>query len=207
MSEKDNLQEADGVKEEIKPQNKEVTVEIETETVLKESTEKKSEIEETTVAENTEVALDEIDASNAEDAEDESNSKRHEIEEKDYHTMSLTALVDELENLVKNEKIQTIKSHFETIKTEFNAKFSTLIEEKKEEFLAAGGNAIDFHFKNLEKTRFNDIYREYRDKRQAYYKNLEQNLKTNLEQRLEIIEEIKGLINVEEKHKHHLQAF
>jgi len=241
MSEKDNLQEADGIKKEIAPQNEEVTVEIETEstpeesieskpkteetakventeaaldentpqneevtvkieteTTPEESTEKNPEIEETVVAENTEVALDEIDASNAEDAEDESNSKRHEIEEKDYHTMSLTALVDELENLVKNEKIQTIKSHFETIKTEFNAKFATLIEEKKGEFLTTGGNAIDFHFKSTEKTRFNDVYREYRDKRQAYYKDLEKNLKTNLEQRLEIIEEIKGLINVEE---------
>jgi Domain of Unknown Function (DUF349) len=180
------------------PQNEEATVEIETETTPEGSIEIKPETEETAEVENTEVALDEIDASNAEDAEDESNSKRHEIEEKDYHTMSLTELVDELENLVKNENIQTIKSHFETVKTEFNVKFSALIEEKKEAFLAAGGNAIDFHFKSTEKTRFNDIYREYRDKRQTYYKNLEQNLKTNLEQRLEIIEEIKGLINVEE---------
>ncbi|VAV84540.1 FIG00693349: hypothetical protein [hydrothermal vent metagenome] len=280
MSEKDNLQEADGIKEEITPQNKEITVEIETESTLEESTESKPEteetevventeavldeiapqseevteeteatpeepteskpeaedtevventeavldeivpqneeitketevtseesteskpkVEETEVVENTEDALDEIDASNAEDAEDEHNSKRHEIKEKDYHAMPLAELVDELEGLLKNEKIQTIKSHFETIKTEFNAKFSTLIEEKKEEFLATGGNAIDFHFKSTEKTRFNDVCREYRDKRQAYYKNLEQNLKTNLKQRLEIIEEIKGLINVEE---------
>ena len=112
--------------------------------------------------------------------------------------MTLQELVDELENLVNNEKIQVIKSHFETIKNEFNAKFNTFLEEKKEEFIAEGGNAIDFHFKSPEKTRFNDICRKYREKRQAYYKNLEQNLKTNLEQRLEIIEEIKGLINVEE---------
>ncbi|NOY47231.1 MAG: DUF349 domain-containing protein, partial [Chlorobi bacterium] len=197
MSEKDNLQEADGTKEEITPQNKEITVEIETESTPEESTESKPETEETEVVENTEATLDEIapqneevteeteatpeesteskskveetevventeavlveiDASNAEDAEDEHNSKRHEIEEKDYHAMPLAELVDELEKLLKNEKIQTIKSHFETIKTEFNAKFSTLIEEKKEEFLATGGNAIDFHFKSTEKTRFND---------------------------------------------------
>ncbi len=145
-----------------------------------------------------EKAIDEIDASNAEDAEDESNSKRHDIAEKDYHDMSMEALVEELENLVKNEKIQVIKSHFDTIKSEFNVKFSDFLEEKKEEFIAGGGNSIDFHFKSDAKTRFNDIYREYRDKRQAYYKNLEQNLKANLEQRLKIIEDIKGLINVEE---------
>ncbi len=239
MSEKDNLQEADGTKENSKPQVNEVVVEVETKptkvetpkavsdnteeaakkeitatkqeetTVTTETIESEDESPETpkdAVTENSqepeenkgEDHIEEIEATNAEDAEDEGNSKRHEIKEKDYHTMSMEALVDELEELVKNEKIQVIKSHFETIKSEFNAKFSTFLEEKKEEFLAAGGNTIDFHFKSDVKTRFNDIYREYRDKRQAYYKNLEQNLKTNLEQRLEIIEDIKGLINVEE---------
>ncbi len=153
---------------------------------------------ETSTPENSVHAIKEIEDSNAEDAEDEGNSKRHEIVEKDYHAMSMEALVDELEDLVNNEKIQVIKSHFETIKSEFNTKFSAFLEEKKEEFIAAGGNTIDFHFKSDVKTKFNDIYRDYRDKRQAYYKNLEKNLKTNLEQRLEIIEEIKSLINVEE---------
>jgi len=264
MSEKDNLQEADGTKENSTPQIDEVVVDVESkptevetpETVTDNVEEATSEeisatdkvettenieeaevtVEEISVTnqvettENTEVAeaedtttkdgedvlentsenievsapkdakdhIEEIETSNAEDAEDEGNSKRHEIVEKDYHAMSMEALVDELEGLIKNEKIQVIKSHFETIKSEFNAKFSTFIEEKKEEFIAAGGNTIDFHFKSDVKTRFNDIYRDYRDKRQAYYKNLEQNLKTNLEQRLEIIEDIKGLINVEE---------
>ena len=221
MSEKDNLQEADGIKEEVTPQVENVSVDTDSEPIEETSidnatindakkdheiTDEPSEEEESTKetstknnsSEKTNEVLEEIDASNAEDAEDESNSKRHEIVEKDYHAMSLDALVDELEHLVKNEKIQTIKSHFDTIKNEFNTKFSALLEEKKEEFLAGGGNSIDFHFKSSEKTRFNDIFREYRDKRQDYYKNLEKNLKANLEQRLEIIEEIKGLINVEE---------
>jgi hypothetical protein len=234
MSEKDNLQEADGIKEENTPQvenasentdteaveestiGTQATDEVKKEPEVVEESPKEESTKEEVSAESTEIetskeslvendtsektddVLEEIEASNAEDAEDEANSKRHDIKEKDYHAMSLDALVDELEYLVKNEKIQTIKSHFETIKNEFNTKFSALLEEKKEEFIEGGGNSIDFHFKSPEKTRFNDIYREYRDKRQDYYKNLEQNLKANLEQRLEIIEEIKGLINVEE---------
>ncbi len=208
MSEKDNLQEADGIKENITPQNEEVVIDVEAkpieeeatlkETTQEEVTENLTETQDANVADNTEIVLDEIEASNAEDAEDEANSKRHDIKEKDYHAMSMEALIIEVENLVKNEKIQVIKSHFDTIKNEFNAKFSVLLEEKKEEFLTSGGNIIDFHFKSTEKKRFNDIYREYRDKRKAYYQDLEKNLKTNLEQRLEIIEEIKGLINVEE---------
>jgi len=222
MSEKDNLQEADGIKEENTPQSDNVKVitakeeskeELSTNSNATEDVNLVTETTETSSLENSinqetegdtestkkdNDVLEEIEASNAEDAEDESNSKRHDIKEKDYHAMSLGTLIDELEHLVKNEKIQTIKTHFDTIKNEFNAKFSALLEEKKEEFLAGGGNSIDFHFKSPEKTRFNEVFKEYRNKRQDYYKNLEKNLKANLEQRLEIIEEIKGLINVEE---------
>ena len=36
--------------------------------------------------------VDEIEAENAEDAEDESNVERHEVEEKDYHAMSMQDL-------------------------------------------------------------------------------------------------------------------
>ena len=197
MSEKDNLQEADGIKENITPQNEEVKTDAEVKPT-QEVESNESTNNGTTASEEAEHALKEIDASNAEDAEDEGNSDRHVIEQKDYHAMSLEDLADELEKLLKNEKIQAIKSHFDGIRSEFNTKFSALLEEKKEEFLAAGGNSIDFHFNSTVKKRFNELSKEYRDKRQNYYKNLEKNLKTNLEQRLQIIEEIKGLINVEE---------
>ena len=195
MSEKDNLQEADGTKQETTPKIEDVTA-VDTENQPTEEVALES--EETAPVEEAENAIKEIEDSNAEDAEDDANSKRHEIEEKDYHAMSLGQLVGELENLLNTEKIQTIKAQFELIRGEFSGKFSTLLEEKKEEFLAGGGNSIDFHFKSPEKSRFNELSREYRDKRQAYYKNLEKSLKTNLEQRLQIIEEIKGLLNVEE---------
>ena len=42
-----------------------------------------------------------IEKENAEDAEDNGNSKRHEIENKDYSIMDLDALVDEFNSLVK----------------------------------------------------------------------------------------------------------
>jgi hypothetical protein len=61
----------------------------------------------------TDDALNEIDASNAEDAEDADNSERHELTEKDYHAMSLEDLVDEMESLVNNRKIQVISSRLE----------------------------------------------------------------------------------------------
>ncbi len=42
------------------------------------------------------------------------------------------------------------------------------------------------------------MYGEYREKKDAYYKTLESNLQNNLKKRLELIERLKGLVNVEE---------
>ncbi|MBT8235311.1 MAG: DUF349 domain-containing protein [Bacteroidia bacterium] len=140
----------------------------------------------------------EIDHSNAEDAEDSENYRRHHIPMLDYHSMSMENLVGELQRLVKNEKIQSIKRHIDSIKHEFDHKFQEYVEQKKEEFVSKGGNAADFKFSSVAKRNFNDLFREYREKRQAYYKNLEKNLKDNLENRLTIIEELKGLVSMEE---------
>lgn len=142
--------------------------------------------------------VDEIEASNAEDAEDESNAERHDVEEKDYHAMSMAELAAELNRLLKHHKIQTISKNVNEIKSEFNAKFSELLDEKKEEFIADGGDEIDFYYTNDTKKLFNSLYKDYKQSINAYYKEREQNLKQNLNNRLQIIEDIKGLLNVEE---------
>ncbi|PKB44871.1 uncharacterized protein DUF349 [Cellulophaga sp. RHA19] len=142
--------------------------------------------------------LDEIEETNAEDAEDNDNQQRHEIPLLDYHAMSMENLVGELQRLVKNEKVQAIKKHIDGIKYEFDLKFQEFLEHKKEEFIANGGNEIDFRYNSVTKRQFNEVYSDYREKKDAYYKNLESNLKTNLEKRLQIIEDLKGLVNVEE---------
>lgn len=143
-------------------------------------------------------AIDEIDESNAEDAEDSENEKRHYIPMLDYHSMPLENLVGELQRLVKNEKVQAIGRHVSAIKYEFDQKFQEFIEQKKEEFVSKGGNEIDFRYNSVAKRQFNEVYSDYREKRDQYYKQLEQNLKNNLHNRLQIIEELKGLIDVEE---------
>lgn len=185
MSEQDNLQPVDG-NEETK-----TNTEASPETPATKSTAALD-------LKNEDVVFEEIEASNAEDAEDEGSNERHTIPIKEYDTMSLEALVIELEKLVKNEKAQAIKAHVDGIKNEFNSKFNALVDEKKEDFLNDGGNEIDFYYSSPVQKRFKETYKEYRGKLHAHYKNIENNLKGNLENRLQIIEEIKGLINVEE---------
>ncbi|WP_191860235.1 DUF349 domain-containing protein [Hanstruepera ponticola] len=202
MSEHDNLQDADGKKAtESTPEKAEkITLENQSETNSKESIETpETAVEHDAVDENDEEkVLNEIEESNAEDAEDEGNKDRHRIEHKEYDKMSLEALTEELEKLVKSEKVQAIKSHVENIRSEFKSKFHSLLEEKKEEFLNDGGNEIDFYYSSPIQKQFKEIYKEYRSNLNAHYKNIERNLKDNLANRLEIIEEIKGLFNVEE---------
>jgi len=151
-----------------------------------------------TTEEKEEDVLEEIDESNAEDAEDSDNHQRHHIPMPDYHAMSMENLVGELQRLVRNEKVQAIKKHVDGIKYEFDQKFQEFIDEKKEDFVNSGGNEIDFRYNSVAKRQFNEVYSDYREKRNSYYKNLEQGLKSNLAQRLEIINELKALVNVEE---------
>jgi hypothetical protein len=140
----------------------------------------------------------EIDDSNAEDAEDHENLARHSIPEMEYDTMNLENLVGALQRLVKNEKIQAIKKHVDEIKSSFDQKFQDILEHKKEEFLVEGGNEIDFRYNSVDKRQFSEVFSEYKEKRDAYYKSLDQNLQLNLRKRLGLIEDLKGLVNVEE---------
>lgn len=142
--------------------------------------------------------IEEIEETNAEDAEDSDNHHRHHIPLLDYHSMSMENLVGELQKLIRTEKVQAIKKHVDGIKYEFDLKFQEFLEHKKEEFISNGGNEIDFRYNSVTKRQFNEVYSEYREKRNQYYKNLEQTLKENLSKRLEIIEQLKGLVNVEE---------
>lgn len=175
MSELDNLQNADGTKEN-------------TENVQPETPQKV-----TSKVEDNDDVLNEIEDSNAEDAEDEGNVDRHNIEDKDYESLNLEQLVIELERLVKNEKVQAIKKHVDAIKTEFDKQFHELLDEKKEEFLSNGGNEIDFRYHTPIQQSFKDNYKDYRQRLSGHYKNIEQNHKQNLTNRLEIIEGIKAL--------------
>ncbi|WP_054852864.1 DUF349 domain-containing protein [Olleya sp. ITB9] len=175
MSELDNLQNADGTEENI------------------ENVQPETPQETTSVTEENDEVLNEIDDSNAEDAEDEGNSERHNIEDKDYESLNLEQLVIEIERLVKNEKVQAIKKHVDAIKTEFDKQFSQLLDEKKEEFLSNGGNEIDFRYNSPLQRSFKDSYKDFRQRLNAHYKNIEQNHKQNLTNRLEIIEAIKAL--------------
>ncbi|WP_343697586.1 DUF349 domain-containing protein [Flavobacterium sp.] len=172
--------------------------------------ETKTEVEETSeIAEaDHQSALDAITNSNAEESEDETLKERHEIPMKDYHTFSLDALVDELKKLVNIDKTMSVKDHIEEIKKSFLLQYNHLLDEKREEFNATKEDPNDeFEYHSPLKSKFDEYYNIFREKRNAHFKHLQTNLKTNLDNRLAIVEELKELINPQANIKDTLKHF
>jgi hypothetical protein len=165
-------------------------------------------VKEITETDENQTIIEAIADSNAEESEDESLKERHDIPMQDYDALSMESLVDELNTLVLNEKVSSIKEHVEEIKKAFLAKYNHLIEEKKEAFLAENQDSneeFQYHFPL--KSKFDNIYSVYRNHKNEHFKSLQANLKTNLENRLAIVEELKELINPQANIKDVLKHF
>jgi len=153
-----------------------------------------------------EAAIEAISNVNA--AESEDATVRHEIPMVDYETLSMEDLVTELEQLAATEKVMAVKDHVEELKKSFLNKYYHFIDEKKEEFHAENPESTEeFHYHLPLKTKFDQIYSQYRDRKNSHFKSLETNLKSNLETRLAIVEELKNLINPQENIKDTLKTF
>ena len=144
-------------------------------------------------------AISAIEEVNAEESEDESLKERHDIPMLDYETLSMEQLVDELAELVVVEKVMSVKDHVEELKKAFLSKYYHFIDEKKEEFHAENPETTeDFHYHFPLKVKFDELYTQYRDKKNAHFQSLQNNLKSNLDNRLAIVEELKNLIHSQE---------
>lgn len=153
-------------------------------------------------------AIDAIAETNAEESEDETLKERHEIPMLDYEALSMEELVTELEKLVVIEKVMSVKEHVEQLKSAFLSKYNHFIDEKKEEFIAENPDTTEeFHYHLPLKSKFDTLYNQFREKKNTHFKSLQNNLQTNLEKRLAIVEELKELINPQENIKDTLKHF
>tara|TARA_B100000795_G_scaffold158062_1_gene118771 strand:+ start:72911 stop:74884 length:1974 start_codon:yes stop_codon:yes gene_type:complete len=142
----------------------------------------------------TEEVIEEEEVESSDTIEETEISK----ESVDYSSLTKIELITAIENLIANNNIQSIKEEAEEIKTEFNNQFQEELTEKKTAFLAEGGNIIDFHYASPEKKAFNDVFNDYRTKRNSHFKKLKQDLEGNLDARNLLIEEVKTLLNSKE---------
>lgn len=208
----DNLQNADGnnttpEKEEVsKVSNtenspvEEASVE-ETETQEVESVEAEIAVEENEETEEAAVAEETVETESDDDSkkEEEKEDENKVIPLLDYSKMTTEELFEEASKLVKGESVQSIKSHIDQIREAFFNLINDDKKEKEEAFLAEGGNIIDFRYDSYVKSQFNFVYNDYRKKREAFMKDIGAQQNRNYELSLELIEELKHLINKEEK--------
>lgn len=193
--------------------SKEKNIEAEVLEVIQEISEEKAEPENTPVTSEIKdtpkvepevtaeiLSVEETPDTDEEEVTSSDNHEHEEIheEEKDYHALSKQELITELGLLLKTKSVNEIKGPVEEIRSEFNSKFNEELGHAKEEFLEKGGNIIDFHFSTPLRKDFNSLYFDYKEKRNAYFKNLKKDLQANLSRRQELVAELKGLLNAEE---------
>ena len=108
--------------------------------------------------------------------------------------LALEEFPSALEKVLKNDQWMKLGQLVRDLQQQFDAQFLKLLQEKKAEFIADGGNEIDFYFAPDYKKSFSSLLREYKQKKGKHFKEIEANQKANLNRKKEIIEEIKSLI-------------
>ena len=134
-----------------------------------------------------------------EEEEEESNEEETEEEvTENYMTFEREQLLANLEELVKQE-MASVRNKISLIKVAFYSKTNELKKEAFEKFIEEGGNKIDFQPNpdNLE-VAFKKALDSYREKRRKILEEQEALQQSNLKKKLEILEELKSLINSEE---------
>jgi hypothetical protein len=167
MTTQDNLQDADGTMEEQKndtsenqsqqedvknvaksvmPKEKEVR-ETDSENATQTATTSEAQVDNNTEDDNKEKAEESSEENSKVDTEENTDEKKI-LEEINYENLTLENLVSEFEQLLKNDDIYAIRPKVNSLKKVFNQKFSKILNEKKDTFLAEGGNSIDFNFES-----------------------------------------------------------
>lgn len=140
---------------------------------------------------------EEIAADETVSEESEKDSKEAEAIEK-FEAMEPKELLSFFADKLKTESVQHLKPTIEPLVKVFNQKLAAETAQQKESFLAEGGNPDAFYFNPPIKKEFNELFRRYKSDRGTYYRSLEEKQQKNLAYRLALIEELKGLINVDQ---------
>ena len=129
---------------------------------------------------------------------DEGESPSIDREEKNYEGLNIDQLLKALDKKVSSGKVQYHKQDIEALSKQIEPKLSHIFEKKKEDFINAGGELKDFDAKIPEKTTYDDLIRRHKSEKARYYQELEKSFQNNLVIRKNLIEELKGLIGIDQ---------
>ena len=108
-------------------------------------------------------------------------------------------LVSFFASKIESEPVQTLRPIVEMVKIAFYKQHRAKVEAERRAFIEAGGDEETFTpTQNPNEQRFKELFAVYREARDKHIATLEANKEQNLKVKLEIIDELKELINSEE---------
>ncbi|HSA04984.1 MAG TPA: DUF349 domain-containing protein, partial [Tenuifilaceae bacterium] len=145
------------------------------------------------------------------DEDDDDSTLDEEEREKlniDFSNLSKEELVQTLKQLINDKTIYKIKAEVESIKSIFYRKHKADVERQRKAFVEAGGDVAQFvPAEDNAEIQIKELLKLYRDERTKYNHDIEQQKQHNLEQKLQIIEQIKELVNNSEDVNRTFQEF
>ena len=117
-------------------------------------------------------------------------------------------LVGLFARMLEEQPVQSIRRDVEALKIAFYRLRRAEVEAARRRFVEEGGAEEDFtpSVDGVE-TQLKDLFREYRRRRDEFIANLEAEKERNLRTKLEIIEELKELVNSDETLNHTFTKF
>ena len=151
------------------------------------SPEENQEQQQAAAEESVENSTNDSEAAEAVEKDKKTGPKLEELSLEDYPTA--------IEKILKDDQWMKMGANVRALQESFDQKFLKVLQEKKDAFIAEGGNEIDFYFQPDYKKNFSGLIREYKNRKSKHFKEQEAAQKANLNRKREIIEEIKQLID------------
>lgn len=143
-----------------------------------------------------------------EESEVDENKETEESDTVDYSGNNNSQLLSIFSELLHTRPVQTIRKNVDAIKIAFYKNYRNEVDQLRKKFIEEGGTIEDFvPPTNDEEQRFKTLFAEYRQKRNEYLAQIETEKEENYQKKLQIIEELKELINSNETLNHTFTAF
>ena len=132
--------------------------------------------------------------------------KSKELPHWDFSSFNTGEIISHMKELLDHYPIQQLRV-VDTLPQLFDIQYQKEYNEALAEYNKTGNPVESFSYENDSKERFFSIYRIYREKRAHYYKKAEEEKEGNLKIKLQIIEELKELVQKEESLNKTFQEF
>ncbi|MBB3186441.1 DUF349 domain-containing protein [Microbacter margulisiae] len=113
---------------------------------------------------------------------------------REFASLTKTALIEKLQEILKNPIEKIDKEEVEGIKQYFYRKHKLEIEQQKKTFVENGGIETDFTpLPDEDELQFKALLQTYKDQKYAYAENIEKTKEDNLKKKLSILEQLKEI--------------